>query len=62
MSEEKHVELFDWWLKKEETFKLSDIEELLENVKKFNCGAIDDYLSKHVDTTLVEWLEIKREL
>lgn len=61
MSEEKRAELFDWWRKKEETFTLKDVKELLENIKVFNCGAIDDYLSKHVDNVLVEWLEKKRE-
>lgn len=53
-------ELFDWWRKKEETFTVKDVEELLETVKVFNCGAIDQYLSNHVDKTFVEWLESKK--
>lgn len=61
MTEEKKQELFDWWWKKEETFTVKDVEALLEKVKEFNCGAIDQYLSNHVDKVFIEWLEAKRE-
>lgn len=61
MSEDTKKELFDWWWKKEETFTVKDVETLLEQVKAFNCGAIDQYLSDHVDKTFVKWLEEKQD-
>ena len=54
-------ELFDWLWKKDQKFTAEEVQELLEQVKAFNCGAIDDYLSKHVDKTFVEWLEAKNK-
>ena len=29
----------------------------METIKEFNCGAIDGYLTKHVDKVFKEWLK-----
>jgi len=42
-----------WWGKKK--FTVEDIQELLEDVKEFNCGAIDAYLDNHVEKVFKEW-------
>ena len=47
-------ELFGWGKKK---YTKEEVEKLLEDVKVFNCGAIDEYLSRHVDKVFAEWLE-----
>jgi len=46
--------LFGWGQKK---FTKEQIEELLERVKQFNAGCIDEYLSNHVDKVYDEWLK-----
>jgi hypothetical protein len=46
-----------WWRKKDITFTKEDVEELLERVKLFNAGAIDEYLTRHVDKVFQEWLD-----
>ena len=43
------------WKKKQKTFTSEQIKELLEQVKVFNAGAIDPYLTKHVDKVFEEW-------
>lgn len=43
------------WGKKKYTQE--EIEKLLEDVKKFNAGAVDEPLSRHVDKVFAEWLE-----
>lgn len=48
-------ELFGWFESKT-TFTKEDVMELLERVKKFNAGAIDQYLTNHVDQAFNEWL------
>lgn len=53
-------ELFNWFSKKEKTFTIAEVEQLLEEVKVFNAGAIDDYLTKHVDNVFKKWLENKK--
>jgi hypothetical protein len=45
-----------WWDKKEKTFTLEEVSELLELVKLFNAGAIDQYLTNHVDKVFDKWL------
>lgn len=46
------------WNKKEElkeqSFTIDQVEELLEEVKKFNAGVIDQYLDRHVDRVFKE--------
>jgi hypothetical protein len=53
MTEEKK-ELFGWFAKK---YTGEEVKELLDEVKKFNCGAIDEYLTKHVDSAFEAWVE-----
>jgi hypothetical protein len=53
MTEEKK-ELFGWFAKK---YTGEEVKELLDEVKKFNCGAIDEYLTKHVDSAFEVWVE-----
>lgn len=54
-------ELFDWFWKKEKKFGVEEIRLLLEDIKQFNCGAIDEYLSRHVDEAFEKWLESHKE-
>lgn len=48
-----------WWSKKDRTFTLEEVAELLERVKVFNAGCIDPYLTKHTDKMFKEWLAEK---
>lgn len=48
-----------WWWKKDKTFTLEEVAELLDRVKVFNAGAIDPYLTNHVDKVFNEWLTEK---
>lgn len=43
------------WKKKDKTFTSEQVRELLDGVKEFNAGAIDAYLTKHVDKVFEEW-------
>lgn len=47
-------EFFGWGEKK---YTQKQIQTLLEKVKSFNCGAIDAYLTKHVDKVFKEWTQ-----
>ena len=49
-------QLLDWFWKRERKFTVTEIEQLLERVKSFNCGAIDSYLDNHVEKVFEEWL------
>ena len=59
MSERK--ELFDWFWKKETKFNIDEVKDLVDRICEFNCGAIDDYLTKHAKHTLEEWLKEKQQ-
>jgi hypothetical protein len=56
MSDKKN---FWWWGEKDKTYTAEEIRDLLDRVNDFNCGAIDDYLTKHVDKVFDEWLKEK---
>jgi hypothetical protein len=43
------------WAKKEKTFTSQQVKDLLDRVKEFNAGAIDAYLTKHVETVFEAW-------
>jgi len=43
------------WTKKQKTFTPEQVKDLLERVKEFNAGAIDAYLTKHVDNVFEKW-------
>jgi hypothetical protein len=43
------------WAKKQKTFTSEQVKDLLERVKMFNAGAIDAYLTKHVDAVFECW-------
>ena len=43
------------WAKKDKTFTSEQVRDLLERVKLFNAGAIDAYLTKHVEKAFEEW-------
>ena len=53
-------ELFDWFCKKEKKFTVTEINDLVEKIKGFNAGAVDQYLTNHVDKTYETWLEGKK--
>lgn len=48
-------DFWGWWKEKEITFTSDQVKDLLVRVKKFNAGAIDPYLTKHVDDVFEEW-------
>lgn len=48
---------WDWWKKKERAFTVDEIKVLVDKIKMFNAGAIDEYLTKHVDKSFDEWSE-----
>ena len=54
-----NIQMQWWWSKKEQTFTLEEVAQLLEEVKVFNAGCIDQYLTRHVDKTFDAWLEKK---
>lgn len=52
MDEKK--EFFGWGTRK---YTKEEIELLIEKVKVFNAGAIDEYLTNHVDKVFEEWVK-----
>jgi hypothetical protein len=42
------------------TYTKEEIDSLIEEIKHFNAGAIDEYLSRHVDRVYSEWLTHRR--
>lgn len=50
----KKTQLFGWG---ETKYTESQIKVLLDHIKDFNCGAIDQYLTKHVDRVFKEWVK-----
>lgn len=52
---EHQKDFWGWWEEKEKTFTVSQVKSLLERVKVFNAGAIDPYLTAHVDKVFDEW-------
>lgn len=53
------IEMQWWWSKRERTFTLEEVGVLLEKVKEFNAGCIDQYLTNHVQRVFDQWLEEK---
>lgn len=53
-------ELFDWFFENEKTFTADEVQELVEEICEFNCGAIDEYLTKHANEAFDKWLKDKR--
>lgn len=49
------------WFSSEKKYTVEEIKVLLEKIKEFDCGAIDQYLTNHVDKVFAEWLEDKGE-
>ena len=48
--------LWNWFSSNpDKKYTEEDVKELVERIKQFNAGAIDEYLSKHVDTVYREW-------
>jgi len=60
MSDDKREFLWDWFRQEEQTFTIDEVHELCEKIKVFNAGAIDAYLTNHVNKTVDEWLEEKK--
>ena len=54
-------ELFDWFFSNERTFTADEVEELVVKICDFNCGAIDEYLTKHANEAFDKWLEAKQQ-
>jgi len=45
-----------WWKpwENDNVYSVEDVKELVEQVKAFNAGCIDEYLSEHVDKVFAE--------
>lgn len=56
MNDAQEKAFWGWWEDKETTFTKADIDELLSRIKEFNAGAIDAYLTKHVDDVYSSWM------
>ena len=41
-------------------YRRDEIDDLVEQIKKFDAGAIDEYMSKHVDKVYARWLTTHR--
>ena len=54
---EDRKELFGWFIESEKKFTVDEVRDLVERVKVFNAGCIDQYLSDHVDQVFEAWLE-----
>lgn len=53
-------ELFGWF-GSDKKFTEESVKDLLERIKEFNAGCIDEYLSKHVDEVFETWLEEQKK-
>lgn len=49
------TDFWNWWTEQERTFTVAEVKDLLERVKVFNAGAIDAYLTNHVEKSFTEW-------
>lgn len=43
--------------KTETTYTQEQIDDLVARIKRFDAGAVDEYLTRHVDKAYTEWLE-----
>lgn len=62
---ENKKDFWGWWRNKADedngiTFTLAEVMDLLTEVKEFNAGAIDAYLTKHVDKALAKKINEKQ--
>ena len=48
-------EFWNWWTGTDKKYAAAEVLELLEAVKEFNAGAIDAYLTNHVDKAFDSW-------
>jgi len=59
-----HEKNFWWWWEQQDqemTFTLSEVLEILQEVRSFNAGAIDAYLDNHIDKVMKRILEDKQK-
>ena len=54
--EQEQKNLFGWFEENEQLFTVEQVKELVCRIKVFNAGAIDQYLTNHVDHCLDKWL------
>lgn len=45
----------------QKTFTADEVKELVVKICEFNCGAIDEYLTKHANKVFDKWLEAKQQ-
>lgn len=58
LNEQERRDFFwDFFFKNEKTFTTEQVKVLIDKVKEFNAGAIDAYLTNHVDRCFNEWAE-----
>lgn len=54
--------MFGWLFgTKEKKFNVEQVNDLVNKIKDFNAGAIDDHLSKYVEEVFEKWLEENKE-
>ena len=58
---DQKMELMDWFFKEEPTFTSEDVKILIDEIKKFNAGVIDEYLNNHVDQVFEKWIKDFKE-
>ncbi len=51
------INIWSWLLEKKYT--LNEVKELIEYIKAFNAGVVDEHLNKHIDKCLDLWLDKK---
>ncbi len=44
------------WGRKKKTFTLEQVMDLCKQIEKFNAGAVDEHLSKHIHKIIKKWL------
>lgn len=44
----------------QEVFSYKEVNDLVEEIKKYNAGVIDEHLSKYIDFVFENWLRQKR--
>lgn len=54
---EEKRDLWSWWGPQERTFTVDEVKLLVDKIKEFNAGAIDDHLTKHVDSVFKKWVK-----
>ncbi len=61
METQLQAQLFNWFWKKDRKFTVEEVRDLVQRINTFNCGAIDEYLTRHTNMVFEEWLKEKQQ-